>query len=325
VVKRTWLIALLVTACSPRLPDRLFLIETPIVLAIRAEPAEAAPGASVSYHALVASAAGEIIEPLDWAFCVERAPLASLASVSPHCLAESGASIVPIGDDVSVMGTLPMNGCRVFGPEVPAMMQASDPPGRPADADPTGGYYQPLRVIGPTPPVTIERTRIACGLASGSGDDRTAFMRRYHANQNPMLSMIEIERADGTRVSIDPAMPVPIALRANERVTLHASWPDCGTSVDALSMNGCTGAEPYLLYDSVSLSLIEAREAMRLSWYATGGALDVDRTGVTNADTSTTWSNVWTAPAAGPASLWIVVRDDRGGTGWSRIDVVVVS
>jgi hypothetical protein len=317
--------SVLFVACAPHLPDRLSLVEEPIVLAIRAEPAEAAPGTSVTYHALIASPSGEIAEPLDWAFCNERAPLASLASVSPHCLAASGPSIASFGDtSSSVVGTLPMSGCRVFGPEVPAMTQPTDPPGRPADADPTGGYYQPVRVLSATSPVTIERTRIACGLASGSGDDRVAFMHRYRANTNPSLSLLTIERADGTRVSIDPTMPMPVTVAASERVTLHAAWIDCGADVDALPTSGCPGAEPYLVYDSVMLALIEAREAIRLSWYATAGELDVDRTGVIATDTTTSSSNVWTAPSTvGAASLWVVVRDDRGGTGWSRIDVTI--
>jgi hypothetical protein len=47
VVKRAALFALLI-GCAQRLPDRLFLVEAPTVLAIRADPAEAAPGTSMA-------------------------------------------------------------------------------------------------------------------------------------------------------------------------------------------------------------------------------------------------------------------------------------
>ena len=91
-------------------------------------------------------------------------------------------------------------------------------------------------------------------------------------------------------------------------------------------MDGCTGAEPYLAYDDASLALVEHREAIRVGWYATRGTLDQDQTGVKRTNVATSTDDAWVAPdVAGPASLWFVVRDDRGGVGWFRIDLVVTT
>lgn len=52
---------------------------------------------------------------------------------------------------------------------------------------------------------------------------------------------------------------------------------------------------------------------MRLSWFATGGALDVDASAVDESGTTTTVSTRWHTPAAGTAHVWFVLRDSRGG------------
>lgn len=58
------------------------------------------------------------------------------------------------------------------------------------------------------------------------------------------------------------------------------------------------------------------------SWHATGGTLDHDATGRDAANVERTSDDAWTAPTtAGPAWIWIVVGDARGGVGWLRIDL----
>ena len=66
------------------------------------------------------------------------------------------------------------------------------------------------------------------------------------------------------------------------------------------------------------------REAIRVSWFATAGKFDVDRTDRSADDTTATSSNTWTPPAhAGDVHLWIVLRDDRGGSGWQSYRISV--
>jgi len=317
-----------VFGCAPKLDDRLFHVVAPRVIAVRAEPAEAPAGATVTYTALQVSADGEITDAIDWAFCIERAPLASLGSVSVNCTLAQSDALVPFASGaIQAMGAIPVEACRIFGPDVPATMMGQ-PPGRPVDPDPTGGYYQPVRLLATDDlAATIERTRLSCGLASGTGEDRSDFMRRYHANRNPAPSAIDLALPAGT-TTIDASQPTPapIAVSAGARVAITVHWTECSSAVDQLGADGCSGAEPYLAYDDARASLVERREAIRVGWYATNGTLDQDQTGVAASDPTTSTDDAWVAPdVAGPASLWFVVRDDRGGVGWFRIDLVVTT
>ena len=47
--------------------------------------------------------------------------------------------------------------------------------------------------------------------------------------------------------------------------------------------------------------LLDHREAIRVSWFVSGGELASDRTGRSEADTETFADDVWTTPDAGPA------------------------
>ena len=89
--------------------------------------------------------------------------------------------------------------------------------------------------------------------------------------------------------------------------------------------------EPYQQVESSlqsdQIQIRELREQPVVSWFATDGALGSDRTA---AVLSKTFDNTFTAPALPPAatggfvSLWMVVRDLRGGTGWRQILIQVL-
>jgi hypothetical protein len=88
---------------------------------------------------------------------------------------------------------------------------------------------------------------------------------------------------------------------------------------------GCTGAEAYVYFDLATRALVDRREAMRLSWYADAGSFVDDRTGRTEdqADLTST-DNTWTAPpTAGAVTLWVVLRDSRGGLNWKSFRIWV--
>ena len=71
-------------------------------------------------------------------------------------------------------------------------------------------------------------------------------------------------------------------------------------------------------------ALTTARESLRVSWYGTAGRFDEPRTGRAGDDPATTADNAWTAPAApGAVTLWVVLRDDRGGAAWRSLAVTV--
>lgn len=281
-MRRAWLV--LLAACDSGLDQRLAIVDQPRVLAMRAEPAEAKPGSAIVYSALVASPDGPVADAPSWAYCTAPKPPTEDNAVSEQCIATS--ALVDLGTNPEVTGTLPSDGCIRFGPDTP--------PGgfRPRDPDPTGGYYQPVRVE-VAGLLAFGLSRITCKLPTATAEVARDYDLHYAANQNPVLEPIALAT-------------VP----ANTDVVLTASWP-----ADAV--------ETFLYYDSLSQRLVERREAMRVSWFATAGALAVDGSAVTEDDSATSVSTAWHTPAAGEVWLWIVLRDSRGGVAWQQLRVTV--
>jgi hypothetical protein len=89
-------------------------------------------------------------------------------------------------------------------------------------------------------------------------------------------------------------------------------------------------AEAYQSIESTlmgsNLVVVDRTEEPIVSWFATGGELDLEQTAP---QLTRTLDNVFTAPATMPASsdgqlsIFMVVRDQRGGVGWSRVEVTV--
>lgn len=333
--------------CAPELDDRLSLVDRPRVLAIAATPAEQAPAKQVSFELLFAAPGGEPAPGFEWALCVERKPLSESGSVDPECLQPEGAALVQLGGGASVAGTIPADACRVFGPDPPEAT-AEEPAGRAADPDASGGYYQPVRVRvageGGGEYVT-GAVRIACGLPGATPQEAIEMTRRYRPNARPALRSLSIVRG-GVEEEVGPdedGQGPAAAVKPGETVTWRAAWdacptePACGDGVcgidedaagcaqDCAEPAGCAGAEQYVFFDPEAREVRERREAIRISWFATGGAFAFDRTGrgEDEADQPSA-ENEWTAPEEeGTVTLWAVIRDDRGGTGWQRYRVRV--
>jgi hypothetical protein len=322
MVSRAILVAALaVGACVPTLPDDTSLIDAPRLIAVRAEPAEAAPGAPVTLRGLWANPDGVSGNaPLDWAFCTARKPFTEPGNVDPGCLVDASPDLIAIGGGATANGALPADGCRLFGPDRPTPI-AGEPAGRPADPDGTGGYYQPVRVRVEGAPVefALAQVRIRCGLPTATPDQAAAYALRARPNTNPAIAGVAILGEGGpealTPLEADPSAVAVVA--AGAPIVLRAAWPTCGADEQA-----CAGAEAYVWFDPDARALVTRREAMRVSWFATAGAWDVARTGRAEAEADQpSADNTWTAPASGEAVLWIVVRDDRGGATWASYRV----
>jgi hypothetical protein len=298
--KRAVLIALV--ACQPSLDDRISLVAEPRILAVRTDPAEAAPGQSAFFDALVVDAAGESARvPIAWGFCTDRKPLAELAPFSERC--RRGEAIAPIGVGPDATATVPTDVCRRFGPEVPPSTSSE---GRPLDADETGGFYQPVRLaasLGGSDVIALDRLRVACGASRVSAETLARFRAEYRANVNPEVVAIDVVRNSESRV-----------VAPGERVTLRVRWPACTAAV-------CAGREPYVAVDPTTSALVSRVETMLVSWYAPTGTFDADRTDASDGDLS---ENRWTAPPQeGTVPIHVVLRDDRGGSGWKRLAIEV--
>jgi hypothetical protein len=289
-MKRGALVACAIAACTPTLDDRAALVRAERVLAVRAEPPEAAPGEDVAYSALVATPDGTRGDAaIAWAYCAQPKSIAENEVVSSACLGADATRAIAVSP--ATHAAMPNDACSLFGPD--------PPPGdfRPRDPDTTGGYYQPLRTS-LDGAYAFALTRIACHLANAPADVAADLGARYQKNQNPHLLAVTVDGAIATRVA------------PGARVMLRAAWSDAD-------------AERYVSFDLASQSIIDRREAMRVAWFASAGTFDSDKTGRTEADLATTSDNGWSAPASGTAHVWIVLRDSRGGVDWASVDLVV--
>jgi hypothetical protein len=277
-------------ACEPSLDQRLAIVREPRVLAITAEPPEAKPGAAVALTALIASPDGPIADAPQWSLCTAPKPPTEDNAVSTACLDD--AALIDLGATATATATIPGGACIQFGPDVPAGGF------RPRDPDATGGYYQPVRADVPGADLAFGFARISCKLANAPADVAHDYLVSYVANQNPTVLPLGLDAA-------------PDAIGPGAIVTLTASWPD-------------TAVESYLYYDPSRQQLVTRREAMRVSWFATAGELAVDASVANEESTATTATTTWRAPTTlGPAWLWIVLRDSRGGTATQIIPIEV--
>ena len=269
-----WL-AILV-GCADELDQRLAILTEPRVLAVVATPAEALPGEEVSYRALVGGPDGELTGAVDFQYCTTPKPPTEDNSASVDCVA--GTALAPVG-------TIPADACQTFGPDT-----VKDG-FRPRDPDPSGGYYQPVHVVGDGL-LAIALSRVTCDLANAPGDVSIDYKQHYVANANPVLHAVVLP-----------------ALHAGGDVTLSASWDE---------------PETFIYYDQLGQTLITRREAMRLSVFATAGSTDVDAIAVAEDDPATSGSITWHVPAAGPQTLFFVLCDERGGIDTRTIAVDVL-
>lgn len=336
---RFMVVVLLATAgCSPTLVDTTPLVDAPALLAAQVTPAETRPGVALTLRALDVGPDGPQTRALDWAFCTERPPLAAAGSLAPACREMTDPALLPLGAGSGVTAVMPADVCSRFGPDQPTP-KPGQPAARPADPDPTGGYYQPVRILPPdgTPAAKFE-LRALCNLAAATPDQQQELDRRYRLNVNPALAALALDDATALPpAESDPGAVTPIA--AGARVTLRVTWPGCpgpgedvcGDGVcgpdetasdcpdDCATPAGCAGSESYVWFDPQARLFVTRREAINVAWFATAGAFAAARTGRSEPEAAATDSaNDWIAPAAsGDVWLWLVIRDSRGGVGWS--------
>jgi len=301
-------------ACVPERDDNESLVAVPRVIAVQMEPAEVAPRQRFTLRALYA---GGDDGDLDWAFCSAQKPLSELGPIARSCYAPDGAGLLdPFAQGFEAAATMPADACRLFGPDRPAP-KPGEPSGRPVDADPTGGYYQPVGLFDfAQGEASLFEARVACSLPGVTREQFAQWNQRYVRNVNPRVDAVEALQ-DGTPVLLDEGADAALYVRAGERVTLRVWTETCGREVDASA--ACGGAEPYLYFDLASRSLVTRVERLSASWFATAGRFREARNALESADEGSLAVNVWTAPRE-PATvtLWVVVRDDRGGVSWQR-------
>ena len=299
-MKRALALLLLVAGCKPDFGASLSRVTAPRVAAVRFEPAEAAPGASVTATAFVVAPDGAELPPLDWSLCVTPKPTTVNDVVDPACLQPGGTTALSTSA-APVMLTLPAMGCRLFGPDTPPQT-AGQPPLQSRAPDLTGGYYQPVRAdLDGAPAVALARIR--CALADASFDVATEYAASYADNRNPSLTPL-VAYVDGAAVALD-------AIAAGSVVTLAVGW-----SADS--------PESFPVLDTLQQQLVTHREAMTVSWLASDGAIAAANTGRGEDDPALFTTTTWTAPSTpGVAQLFVVLHDSRGGVDFAAWAVTV--
>jgi hypothetical protein len=330
--------ALLLAACAAPLDDNSALIVDERLLAVVARPAEVAPGATQSLTGLWAGPDGlQADAALGWGVCRRPKPLAELGPASPDCLEAESASLDPLADGPTATLVVPEDACSLFGPNPPPPVEGEEP-GRPADPDITGGFYQPVAVFGPgaqegEAAAGIASTRLRCGLANVSQETYIAWNEGYHDNLAPEIEALEL-RVDGDPVPVQREGDAATAtVPAGAAVALELRWPECPLEAacgDGVCSGGetaaacaedcgatgdrCAGAEAYVVQVPGTDALELAREAVSVAWFTTGGALDAPRAGRAEDDAARTVEGRWTAPSSpGDELLVAVLRDSRGG------------
>jgi hypothetical protein len=329
---RAVLAALLLTAgCVPEIEDDLSTIRGPRLLALQATPAEAKPGGKTTLRALVATPDGVAAPTVDFSLCLARKPLNQLGAVNQACLEPSPGTgaVSELGRGFEVDAELPPDACQKFGPQEPPS-ESGKPSGRPVDPDVTGGFYQPF-VVSLEGQRDVGAVRIDCDLTRVARDQSIKFRQQYRTNQNPELAKVESAELGELNEDLTPT------LRAGATLELSASWDVCPTTSscgdglctaneepgtcpeDCTTPVGCTGAEPYVRYDADAQRVLPRREAISVAWYTSRGRFRAEQTGFDEAESATksATSNAWLVGSEpGPATLWLVIRDTRGGQSW---------
>jgi hypothetical protein len=300
------LLGTLATACKPNLGSPPSIVETPRLLAVRGLPAEAKPNASVSYDVLAVDVDGRVAAPaIGWVQCEERKPPAEGNAVAAKCL-----TIEDVATGPTFVAMMPPDACKKFGPQ--ADLDENKVPIRPRDPDSTGGFYQPVRAIftkNDETSIAFALERLTCPLANAPSEVSSMFAS-LAANLNPTLAGFTLD-PDGdpvtlyTRAPKAPAPPPPSAAATyvgpSSSYELEVSWAD-------------DSPEPFPVWNGPTKTVDMHREAMSVSWYATAGEWDHDRTGRGETEPELTTRNRWTSPAtASLVHFWIVLRDSRGG------------
>jgi hypothetical protein len=255
------------------------------VLAVQADRPFARPGESVRLDVL---AYDPLDRPLQWAFSTCTNPAASTVS---SCLYRLDRAFGGLGDPAGLRVDIPVDVLSGLpeqaraGAAVGAMLLAC--PGEFGEGHTAG---LPARCLAADRQLPLDQFEV--GL-------KRIFIREHDRNRNPTITRLSwdgedwpedrIPEVDACPAEADDIDDCPNASR--HAITLESSAPESGT--DEL---GAGFAEQQIVH-----------------YYTTGGWFEHE---VRVASAAT---NAWAAQSgpAQPFSLWLVLRDDRGGVSWT--------
>ncbi len=292
-MKRAMLLPLLLTACVPSFEDAPWRVDEARVLAIVAEPPEARPNEVVALTALVADPDGTVNGVPAWQVCTRPRMAEERTGVSSVCLQDGG--LEPTAASMTVLS----DACARFGPNPPPA-EGDAPAQRPADPDPSGGYFVPVQAT-TADASAFGAVRVRCDLPGVSRAIFDAFNERYAMNENPAVERLTVDAA-----LVDAQATVSAGASVSIEVTLAAG-----------------AAEPFVRYDASARQLVDEVEWVRVQWFVSDGSLD--RGSVTLETPTRVASATFTAPTdAGTVYAWVVLTDARGGAAWRAFELDVM-
>jgi len=282
--QRTLVLATLLLSCLGEDNARPSLIVEARVLALRSEPAEAAPGERVSLSILAADSSGTLpVSDFRLGFCRTAKSLGDNRLASDACAQRTEQAIAGFS------AVVPSDACSRFGPNVPSGVRPSDP-------DTTGGFYQPIR-IARARVEAVGVLRLTCPLTDAPLTITRAYRERYVRNRSPELSELSVVH-NGTVLELN-------TIPKGAQLDLHSGWTT-------------SSQESYVLYDRSDRSLRDRTEALRLSWFTSSGELALDSTSTPQAV-----NHYRTPDEPGLVHLWLVLRDERGGQAYADYELEV--
>jgi hypothetical protein len=273
-------------ACTTTELSQSWQIDRLRVLAVAADPAEPRPGDTVTFSSLVVSPDTAIAATI-WFACLGGDDYG--CTVDPDLLAglEGGDDISP--EELDALYAAGFIGAEPFLPPVWNV---------PADA--LDALTPAERLEGLTALVNV--TAVPEGDDIDESDVELAYKRvpvseATTPNHNPVVTGITVDGEvipEGTTVTLDRGEPYTIAATlADDAVETYAFVNDAGETESRTE-------EPYL------------------SWYLEEGTFDQEYGLYPYLDTT---YYVPTDPVKDTGTLWVVVRDRRGGMGWATLPI----
>ncbi len=325
------LLLALLAACNKEFPPQ-YLVTDFRVLAIRAEVVGAEPladgdtGDTLRLTALLANPQGLSPVAVRWKAC-----LPAQGQTVPPCLdatyladparLDGAPGVVDLGSGDAIQVPVPPE----VAPYLATLVER-------ATADPVYActLYAPVPVVaiataGPQQRVALKGARLT-PYREVAG---TPLEGAYVPNRNPFLDSVAAGASEDE--ACNAGTPAVRACASSADCGGAACLPDpaggpgwCDDPRPAAGAFLCARhpAEAVQTYFQCRPdgSRVELAEDLDYQWYVTGGSFDGPTVEPVSGTGNVTDQSVSFWPPAGPFTLWVVVRDGRGGSGWLRRD-----
>ncbi len=298
----TWIALGLTTGpgCVPIVEEDPSRVREGQILAIQFEPAEAEPKETASATALVVKASEASAVSVDFDLCLARKALSELGPVAPECVGtgvKDDKVATPLGSGSNVSFAVPEQACRLFGPQRPPA-EPGQPPGRPADPDASGGYYQP--VVARSDDTALGGLRLDCGLPGASQAQVAEYNRNHQDNVNPKSTSVKLRVGSGPWQEVPLDSDIALSLPRDSAIVIRAEW---------------SAPDSYQILSPEDRQLKEQTENYLVSFYSTVGRFVNHRV---IADSRERADAQWQSPESRErVDFWVIARDGRGGVGWA--------